>query len=128
MSDGSKENDGQAWSALVIDKNGVALKASSPARCKGGSSWIAEWCGKFLNKLLLHHFGIDLNRITGAISDNLAAMHGGGKPSKCVWVDAYRDTVSHAEFLCTYCITEFYIPAHHNTKSNTSGVMVEGNR
>ena len=52
MSDGSKEIDGHAWYALVTDSNGVALKASSAMRCKGGSGWIAEWCEKFLNMLL----------------------------------------------------------------------------
>ena len=67
MSDGSKETYDHAWSTLVIDINGVALKASSAVRCKGGSSWIAEWCGKFLNMLLMHCFETDPNRIKGAI-------------------------------------------------------------
>ena len=86
MSDGSKETHDHAWSSLVIDTNGVALTASSAVRCKGG--WIAKWCGKFLNMLLIHHFDIDPCRIRGAISNNLAAMHGGdgGKPSKCICV------------------------------------------
>ena len=119
MSHSSKEIDDHAWSALVIDTNGVALKASSTVRCKGGSSWIAEWCEKFLNMLLIHRFDIDPSRVRGAISENLVAMHGGdgGNPSKCMWVDAYR--MSYAQFLCRHGIPEFYIPAQHNTKSNT---------
>ena len=118
MSDGSKETNDQAWTALVIDIKGVALKASFAVRCKGGSSWIAEWCGKFLNMLLIHRFEIDPKRIRGAISDNLAAMHGGegSKPSKCIWIDAYR--MAYAQFLCEHNIPEYYIPAQHNTKSN----------
>ena len=86
MSDGSKEINDYAWSALVIDSNGVALKASSGVRCNRGSSWIAERCEKFLNKLLIHRFDIDPSRISGTISDNLVAMHGGdgGKPPKCI--------------------------------------------
>ena len=38
MSDGSKDINNHAWSALVIDIKGVALKASSAVRCKGGNS------------------------------------------------------------------------------------------
>ena len=56
MSDGSKDINNHAWSSLVIDIKGVALKASSEVRCKGGSSWVAEWCGKLLNRLLIHRF------------------------------------------------------------------------
>ena len=43
---------------------------------------------KLLNMLLVHRFGIDPTRSTCAISDNLAALHG-GKPSKYIWVDSY---------------------------------------
>ena len=119
MSNGSKETNDHAWSALVIDTKGVALKASSAVRCKGGSNWIAEWCGKFLNTLLIHRFDINPSRIRGAISNNPAAMHGGdgGKLSKCISVDTHR--MPYAQFLCRHRIAEFYIPAQHNTKSNT---------
>ena len=45
-------------------------------------------------------------------------MHGGkgGKPSKCIWIDAYR--MAYTQFLCDHNIPEYYIPAQHNTKSN----------
>ena len=71
-------------------------------------------------------FGIDPSRIRGAISNNLAAMHGGngGTPSKCIWVDSYR--MSYTQFLCKHGIPEFYIPARHNTKSSTR--VAEGKR
>ena len=42
MSDGFKETNDHPCSALVIDINGVALKARSAVRRKGGSSWIAQ--------------------------------------------------------------------------------------
>ena len=91
MSDRSKENDDHAWSAVLIESNRVAIKASSAVRCKGGGG-IAEWCDKVLNKMLIHRFKINPSRIKVAISDNLAAMHAGdgGTPSKCIWVDSYR--------------------------------------
>ena len=84
MSGRSKENDDHAWSALLIESNRVAIKASSAVRCKGDGSGIAEWCDKVLNKLLIHRFKINPSRIKSAISDNLAAMHAGdtGTPSK----------------------------------------------
>ena len=68
--------------------------------------------------MLIHRFEIDPNRIRGAILDNLAAMHGGegGKPSKYIWIDAYR--MAYAQFLCDHNIPEYYSPAQHNTKSN----------
>ena len=69
--------------------------------------------------LLIHRVDIHPSRIRGPISNNLAAMHGGdgGKPSKCIRVDTYRS--AYARFLCRHSIPEFYIPAQHNTKSNT---------
>ena len=76
--------------------------------------------------LLIHRFHIDPSQITGAISDNLGAMHGGdgGKLSKCIWVDAY--CMSYAQFLCRHGIPEVYIPAQHNTKSNTGAALWRG--
>ena len=38
MSDGAKKEDDHAWSALVIDEQGVAIRAYSKVQCKGGSS------------------------------------------------------------------------------------------
>ena len=119
MSDGAKKEDDHAWSALVIDEQGVAIRAYSKVLCKGGSSWVAEWCGKFLAYLLLEKYDINPHQVLGAISDNLAAMHGGdgGKPSKCAWIDGYRR--QYATFLSENHVPEFYIPAQHNTKSKT---------
>ena len=63
--------------------------------------------------LLIHRFG------------SLAAIHGGegGKPSKCIWVDAY--SMAYAQILCKHSIVEFYIPAQHKTKSNARVAMLQ---
>ena len=117
MSDGAKKEDDHAWSALVIDEQGVAIRAYSKVQCKGGSSWVEEWCGKFLACLLLKKYDINPHQVLGALSDNRAAMHGGdgGKPSKCAWIDGYR--LQYATFLSENHVQEFYIPAQHNAKS-----------
>ena len=65
MSDGAKKEDDHAWSALVIDEQGVAIRAYSKVLCKGGSSWVAEWCGKFLAYLLLKKYDINPHQLLG---------------------------------------------------------------
>ena len=47
-SDGSKKGDTIGWAAILVDDNGVVVSAVGSAVCVSGSSWSAEWCGKYL--------------------------------------------------------------------------------
>ena len=83
------------------------------------ATWIAEWCRKLLNMLLIHRFGIDPTQSARAISHNLAALHGGycARPSAFIRI-THVACLTH-NLTCRYSTQEFYTPAHPNTKKNT---------
>ena len=125
VTDGSRDGDKVGWSTVVVSPTGVVAEAWFGCAMVGALSWVAEWCGKALALWLLGELGVPLSSVRSFVADNTGATYSedGGRASCCPWVDILR--LRYAAALLLSGAVEIYVPAQHNSGSQSPVAMVQ---
>ena len=125
VTDGSPDGDKVGWSVVVVSPMVGVAEGWSGCTMVGVSSWVAEWCGKALALWLVGELGVPLRSVRSFVADNTGATY--DEDSGCAfrypWVDILH--LRYAAALLQSGAVEIYVPAQHNSGSQSPVAMVQ---